>query len=122
VANAERLLDVLTFLEAHPQRHDQNFWLKETDSGTVGCIAGWTCLLSGYEPVLGVELDDGVTEFNQVYWVGDEARVPRCVLSTARVLLGFDEDQADELFFADYELDDLWDVVEEISDGAVTRS
>lgn len=51
----EKLLDcVLKFLKEHPKNYYQNDWCvvqgsaqdREPYCGTVGCVAGWTCLLT----------------------------------------------------------------------------
>lgn len=124
--NAELLCAVLTFLVAHPEKHDQNHWLRRRDAAceTVGCVAGWTCLLNGYEPRYDALLDepysDGGTELN---WVGraghPEERLD--VSRTAAALLDLDSIEADDLFNGDHTIYSLWEAVENLTEGRVRR-
>ena len=45
--NAELAYMVLDHIDAHPELWEQGNYLRKTECGTVGCFAGWTCVLSG---------------------------------------------------------------------------
>jgi hypothetical protein len=119
VANAKRLLDVLTFLEAHPDRHDQSVWLSRDTCGTVACLAGWTCLRNGY--VEAVMNDEERQMIIGVYADSDPEKVVVPASAAARDLLELDDDEGDELFSGDNSLQDLWRIADELTDYEVSR-
>lgn len=45
--NAELLRNVQKKITGSPQRFDMCSWVEKGECGTVCCIAGWTCVLSG---------------------------------------------------------------------------
>lgn len=123
--DAARAYRVLDYIEAHPERHDQadfinlgaipyaladkNTFLGEAviaDScGTTACYAGWTVLLDGQRVNRhGRVLDD----------------VPGVALRSADIewraiqLLDINTRQADDLFYAAQNLDELRDAVADI--------
>jgi hypothetical protein len=110
--NAELAYRVLDYVTAHPEQHDQGFYVSRLDAtnqpgplcGTVACFAGWTCLLGG-----------DVLEFSE-----DEGLVIRgsdlCVHERAEELLGLevDGDQSFELFIETQDRDDQPGLVAEI--------
>lgn len=55
---------VLDHIDAHPEQWKQSMWIGQAECGTVGCFAGWVCLLSGEEPdseeYLGIMLRSGM--------------------------------------------------------------
>jgi hypothetical protein len=118
VANAERLLDVLTFLAAHPERHDQNFWLKKRDCGTVACLAGWAVLRNGYVEHYAPEIPDF---FRGVYRSDDPHQELRHVSYVAEEVLGLTPDEGARLFDEQNTLTDLWRLADEFTDGEVSR-
>lgn len=88
----------------HPETHLQGVWTTEIQCGTAACMAGWTCLLSGYEIAeyanLPVPMGWGgahglVPSYSRVTKDGGSA-VP--VRSTAANLLGLTPDEAETLF------------------------
>lgn len=119
MANAKRLLDVLTFLEAHPDRHDQVVWLGRRTCGTVGCLAGWTCLRNGY--VEAVMNDEERERIIGVYADSDPEKVIMSASAVAGTLLELDDDECDELFSGDNSLEDLWRIADELTDYEVSR-
>jgi hypothetical protein len=120
VANAKRLLDVLTFLEAHPDRHDQSVWLSRDTCGTVACLAGWTCLRNGYVEV--VMKDEALeTVVVGIYADSDPEKVVVPASAAARDLLELDDDEGDELFSGNNSLEDLWRIADELTDYEVSR-
>lgn len=102
-----RAHEMLDHIEAHPESHDQNWWVMGPDGGehtaaqvlnecgTTACAAGWTVLLAG-----------GVTDGGQyVRMPGDPWS--RFIGLVATELLGLDLDEAHKLFHV---ADDLADV------------
>jgi hypothetical protein len=55
--NAELAYRVLDHIDADPDSWFQETWLTRTDCGTIACFAGWTCLLSGDDPVFDDETE-----------------------------------------------------------------
>ena len=85
--NIDLLEKVCDHIQAHPELIDMTKWVREEDCGTVACIAGHTCLLSGYKAVEGKKytMKRGVERIS----IQDEAQK----------LLGLDDEQAADLFF-----------------------
>ena len=108
------LRKVMEYVTAHPEEHDQHYWgVKRVEAppcGTTHCIGGWALVLSGadliwkYGQVLDVIID------------GDMA--PPFV--AARKVLGLTLAEAIRLFYAK-DIDAIWRVVEDITDGALRR-
>lgn len=49
LALAKRVRD---HVKAHPEQHDQTLWyFSEPTCGTTACIAGWTAVLDGAQPI-----------------------------------------------------------------------
>ena len=70
---------VLDFVTEHPKQFDMDDWGRETDCGTVGCLAGHTMLQAGYEICDFVYLrPDGSR-------VGDHAREAASLLGLTEV-------------------------------------
>jgi hypothetical protein len=100
-----RAYRTLDFIEAHPDKHDQAFWiyreaisqpitldldLAVTECGTTACFAGWTVLLAGQQ-------------ISARRTAMDRFGIPE----RAEGLLGLTIEEADELF---WQADDLADV------------
>lgn len=85
---------------------------KDTEAtcGTAACFAGWACLLNG-DQVLG-DLDASPGAHS---WVRDEGGRRRRVDARARRLLGLTDDEAHELFEACNTLDDIRNIVRELT-------
>jgi hypothetical protein len=56
----QRLEQAVTYIEDHPEQHQQDLWIGTGDTnepstsswcGTVGCLFGWVALLNGDLPV-----------------------------------------------------------------------
>jgi hypothetical protein len=90
--NAELAYRVLDHIDAHPEQWLQNVWIAKAECGTVGCVAGWTCLLSGDQPSTPDEDDDPEeeTELVHVAWESDSRFIP----ARAAELLGIEFDDA----------------------------
>jgi hypothetical protein len=118
VANAERLLDVLTFLEVHPDRHDQNYWVLRRACGTVACLAGWAALRNGYVESYSSE---DPSYFRGVYRSDDPHQELRAIRNVAEEVLDLTPEEGDLLFDYCNGIQDLWRIVNEITDGEVGR-
>jgi hypothetical protein len=62
----ERRRLVIAQVEADPDQHDQALWIEVGPCGTSGCIAGWTCLLAGDEPIEARDRGKGYLEYYTV--------------------------------------------------------
>lgn len=120
MANAERLLDVLTFLEEHPERHDQEVWIGDAGCGTVACLAGWTCLRNGYVEKITESSLTGTVHWG-VYLDSDPTGFPTPVLEVAMDILELSYEDAHQIFDGDNTLEVLWEIADEITDGEVSR-
>jgi hypothetical protein len=81
--NRELADRIIEQIETHPEQWDQGNWSTfSSECGTVCCVAGWACELSGIQTIPW----SGVTTL--------EGRIK----DTARHLLGLDVYQADSLF------------------------
>lgn len=111
-----RLQDVLEWVEAHPERHNQRVWAKRTECGTAACLAGWTVMFAGIE--INWE-PDGCWEAG-THFIYDT--VDGVFISDAAAhLLGLDEHVAKRLFDEDNTVRDLWEIASEATLGAVRR-
>lgn len=103
--NAPLLLATMTYIEEHPEEHDQAIWI----CGTVACFAGHAVLLDGGVPASEgdgalVEARDDDPPASVHQWrIGPV--IP--VRSRAIRILGLTGDQATALFHGDNTLDDL---------------
>lgn len=123
--NLARLEQVMRFLTAYPELHAQETWIRtRTSCGTVACLAGWTCLLNGYEPeMLSGDWvgEDGSLDTSRVRAPEDPVDASRDVVTTAVEILGIGDRDANALFSGAHTLDSLWQRVEMLTDGQVTR-
>lgn len=46
IRDLSKLDEVMDYIEAHPEEHDQRVWLARTACGTRGCLAGHAILLN----------------------------------------------------------------------------
>jgi hypothetical protein len=137
---------VLQFINDHPDKHEQNTWLATSFQGaqreapqlrcnTIGCVAGWTAILAGYEPYWGngtydtelvtplpnaEPIDDGCTVVDEALGTDtDVARPVYDVRSLALTLLGLTDNEADVMFEGHNTIYDMWRIAERITQGAV---
>lgn len=75
----------------HPERHDQTWYFRMGECGTVMCYAGWTCHLAGYDPAW-----QGTTLAHKVRAAGLPAAYN--AFTVARDLLGLTQAEATTLF------------------------
>lgn len=123
--NLERLEQVMRFITDNPDLHDQGMWITiDTPCGTTACLAGWTCLLNGYEPVKEAwdyRRADGGLQLAMIQKVGNSYGSELDVFSTACEILEIDHGIGAGLFGASQTLDSLWARVEHLTEGAVRR-
>jgi hypothetical protein len=112
MADIERLDRALAHIEAHPEQHDQGVWLRTPDGdgavscGTTACVAGWVVAQAHPDAVfVPDELDRAArTRMHSAVRIGDQVEP---IPSRAQRLLGINSSQADALFRAGNDLDDL---------------
>lgn len=114
VLNVDLLRQVMAQIEAYPESWNQGNWFRktpDTECGTTACFAGWTCQLTGWEPlygedmpVAGLVMRKGSTEVAHAH-------------ETAVAELGLTNVEASRLFFAPTDFATLQDLVEQIIDG-----
>jgi hypothetical protein len=121
--NTERLLDVLTYITEHPERHNQEIWVERSDCGTTACLAGWTVMRHGdtieWRPYPAVSIAGAVTIADTVTVEGDPDTWD--IPSRAAHLLGLNHTDAEYLFSPLNTITDLWDIAEKLTGGAITQ-
>lgn len=107
--NIALLNEVMDHIEAHPDRHTQGTWIGSYPVGefscqTVGCFAGWACLLSDEVEVTGMDTVrlDMAHNGRDLDPVLDES-LPALAIK----LLGLDNGEADWMFDARRSREDL---------------
>lgn len=105
---------VVDYIERNPEKHNQCVWISEVDDdgeacGTTACLAGWTVLLNGW-----VVSESG--------WLSSHTEVTkdgkfRRVSNLAAEILEIDEDDADSLFAASNDLEDIKGMAKYILNG-----
>lgn len=110
--NVELLERVMTWIDDHPEQHNQAEWAKSgLDCGTAACFAGWSAILAFG---LGV-VHHGGFDLPAPYDLG-------CMSRSAGALLGLTEDECDTLFDATNSRDVLRLMVKDLVNGDVLRS
>lgn len=108
-----RLRKVLEHATAHPEEHDQRFWVRRTACGTVCCIAGRVVIdAHGVDKISFSVLDDSA-------WAVEVNGSLVYIAVEAGVLLGLTSEQVDELFHRVNTLGDLWRIAYRITGGAI---
>lgn len=108
MVNVPLLLEQLRFVTMNPEKHDQSFWARRSDCGTVACLAGNTVIRSGIRLGWNDRRSATVT-------VGGQA-----IREAAQDLLGLSEDEANYLFYAP-NLDGLWRAAGNITDWEISQ-
>jgi hypothetical protein len=109
--NIPLLRKVMDHITAHPEEHDQESWAIRRDCGTTMCVAGWTVHFAGH--VIDWSEDDS----ESCTVDGNRALIS----DTAQADLGIGAGAVEDLFFQSVTLDDVWQTVERITDGEITR-
>jgi hypothetical protein len=89
--NAELAYRVLDHIDAHRKQWNQGRWIAKAACGTVGCFAGWTCVLNGDQP--DIDPDDDEYEAEGVWINGSLKWIPR----RAADLLGIEPDGGSQI-------------------------
>lgn len=104
--NKELLRKILNQVEETPEQWLQSSWGLKTSCGTTFCIAGWACVLSGYEPIPpsnpSTRLIEYVQKEGEIFHIQD----------IAGRLLHLNDDQQEELFYETDE-DDAYEILKE---------
>jgi hypothetical protein len=112
--NAELAYRALDHIDAFPEQHEQGVWIANNACGTVACLAGRVCLLSGDQP------DDDIYENDRTAGVlpagADESTDVSERAAELLGLPGYDPESAygHPLFNARNTRDDLGRLVAEI--------
>lgn len=114
VLNVDLLRQVMAQIEAHPETWNQGNWFRRSDCGTTACFAGWTCQLTGWEPVYE---DEDMPVTGHVERKGAIPALHPHVHEVAVKELGITVAEASRLFFAPTDFATLQDLVEQIIDG-----
>ena len=114
--NTPLLRRIMEHVTAHPDEHDQSSWGYRDGCGTTRCIAGWAVELSDAEPLWRAPLRFG--QFRGGARMADGRMLD--VQDAAAELLGLTHAQALDLFEA-WDIDEVWGVVKDITDGELTR-
>jgi hypothetical protein len=117
VENVDLLRTVMEHVTRHPDQLDMDVWGVRYACGTEMCIAGWAAVFAEAEQNWQTLGSENVPVLSAVK-IDERWRGPE---EAAEVLLGLTREDADRLFFAD-DLDDVWEIVEEITDGLLTRA
>ena len=115
------LRKVMEHITAHPDEHDQDVWAIEAPCGTVACIAGHTVIMSGLTFRVDPPDDYERTHYGAVRSAEVVAETGEEVDVAAQRLLGLTDDEANALFLDADTISEIWDVVERITDGELTR-
>lgn len=115
----------LEHITAHPERWNQSTWGKQTECGTVACLAG-NAVIHNY-PVESLIWQtrkfvkyDGTRMETLTALDGVTINcLPYSVHEVARDLFGLTEDQAGAMFSATNTLSDLWEYANQITNGEI---
>lgn len=113
--NTDLLKRVLTQIGTHPETWFQGMWAKQTPCGTTYCFAGHAVALS-YKDVSFEFYNNGTSAcatINPDTPIAEEVEIP----DHAAHLLDLHEDEADALFRACNTLDELRQMVANLSEG-----
>lgn len=121
VVNVPLLRKTLEHITAHPEEWDQTAWAEETACGTSFCLAGHVVHSQGHE-LLWRNVSDCCESCADApayanHCVVDERR--RTIENVAMHELGLSEAQAQILFSANNELDELWRNSHDITNGEI---
>lgn len=106
--NVELLNKTMTYIKDHPESWDQAYWIINNYCGTVGCFAGWACMLSG--------ADIKIPQKNAYYGTIQVNGTTRNVQDFAREVLGLDSAKSGALFCSDNSMEDLERMVKHLND------
>lgn len=101
------LIKTLKHIKREPKLFDMNNWGRKTKCGTTACLAGTACIVNDDRPLwefVGTDqsfdhVKPRTTDHGYDYW----ASTPVEVQVRAAELLGLTEDEADHVFYEDFE-------------------
>lgn len=113
--DVDRIRRVMKAIEAQPETFNMSDWARLTDCGTTMCLAGHTVADEG----LAFNWAWPSVESGSTGHIADGRRI-RVV---AQELLGLSDEEAQALFMSVWiqNADQLWERIEEVTKGAVTR-
>lgn len=94
MVNLDLLKEIHQKITTTPEGWVQETWAMQKECGTSYCIAGWACVLSGYEVNFENVEPDSYGEQEVSYLANGE-----CIDSKGKELLGLDDWQANSLFY-----------------------
>lgn len=106
--NVPLLRKVMEHITEHPEEHDQQQWC-----GTACCIAGHAALMTGWQ--MQTFSCGSTSSYLTRDGLRDHAE------SIAMEELGLGRAEAYELFSGHNTLDDIWSIVDELTDGEIMR-
>lgn len=116
--NVPLLRKTMEYASDHPEEIDLKMWARVDSCGTTMCIAGTAITLAGHR--IDWSRPERVLESRpsrDFFYLTDG----RLIEEVAEEELGLTPYQASELFFS-RDLDSAWAVVENITDGEISRS
>lgn len=102
--NLPLLRKVLDHIDKFPEQWDQGWWGRKSACGTVCCLAGWACILSGHE-----------LEFGECRTIAHVAIGDRYIENIAAEELGVTAMEAQNLFHINIGRSDIQLVAEQIA-------
>lgn len=107
-----KLDELVGFLEANPNQHDQSNWAKKNSCGTAMCAAGWTVELwsSGIDWNSSSTLIDGSM-------IADSTNAKSSIDIEASNILELNNDEAWHLFECSFDLEGVKHTVKRIANG-----
>lgn len=120
MANAARLRELMQYIITHPERWQQDEWASQTECGTAYCVAGTAVTLFTDARPIWYENTLGPGLLAAFAYIGTGC-FPTSIELLAREVLDLTPGQSDLLFHPHNDLDDLWAIVGDLTDGQVER-
>jgi hypothetical protein len=113
--NVPLLRKALEFAETHPEEIELGSWAVRSSCGTTACIAGTIAILAGHK------IDwSSATRHVHGLLSADYVTDGRHIESVAMTEIGIDDGSAYQLFYCE-DLDEVWEVAEELTNGEIQR-
>lgn len=111
--NTAELVAIYQYIKAHPEEWDQGVYAKRTACGTAYCIAGHAAVRAGWKPLWPRR--EGNATANCLDGPRDDDGWLPLFDDVARDILGLTAGQASNLFDAGNGIDDIRDLIFEIT-------
>jgi hypothetical protein len=114
----DKLDAAIAYIEANPEAHDQNTWLRRHADGegnwcrTTACLAGTVAILDGWKPTFGPSLGATVQGGSLV----EKGGVRDSVWAVAERVLDLTYDEGSALFLEASNLDDIKAIRDDCAD------